>query len=535
MKNGKKVYINGNILTMDAQNGKAQAVAIKDGLIIAVGLNEEVLSIAGNDAEIIDIVGKTMLPGFIDAHSHFYQTGLRNVTEANLNSPPIGDVKCIDDIIALLSERAKNAPEGQLVKGFGYDDTSLQEKRRINRDDLDKVATDRPVIIRHISGHLHAFNSMALEMAGINKDTPDPSDGIFCRDEITGEPTGVIEESLDMINKILSTVTPEQEKQAVALANDIYAGVGVTLASTGATRGIHEVDLIRQGQKDKTVKVRIILNRAAVAAEALEDYKYDNMLMKGSGKTFQDGSIQGYTGYLSRPYFVPFEGDKDYRGYPIMSKESLVNVVRKFHDNGDQVFIHGNGDQAIDDILYAFETVQHDNPRPDPRHVVIHAQMAREDQLDKMKNLGVIPSFFVLHTYYWGDRHRDIFIGSERVSRISPTKSALERDMIFTVHCDTPVVKQEPLKAIWAAVNRLSVSGKVIGEAQRIPVMEALRAYTYNSAYQYRLENVTGSIEIGKWADFVLLAEDPTACDPLHIKDIEVLETIVDGRSIFKK
>ena len=208
-------------------------------------------------------------------------------------------------------------------------------------------------------------------------------------------------------------------------------------------------------------------------------------------------------------------------------------MVKKFHDNGDQVFIHGNGDQAIADILHAFAVAQQDNPRPDPRHVVIHSQMASEDQLDTMQELGVLPSFFVLHTYYWGDRHRDIFMGPERAMRMSPAKSALDRGMIFTIHCDTPVVPQEPLRAVWSAVNRLSVSGKVIGADQRIPVEEALRAYTVNSAYQYRLENVTGSIEQGKWADFVIPAEDPTQCDPVRIKDIAVLETIVAGKSIF--
>ena len=533
MTTANTVYVNGNILTVDKLNSRAQAVATGGGVILAVGTKEEVLAAAEKDAVIIDLAGKTMLPGFIDAHSHFYQTGLRTVTEANLNSPPIGAVTCVDDIIALLREWAQAAPPGRLVKGFGYDDTSLREKRRLNRDDLDKVSTEHPVIVRHISGHLHAFNSQALVLAGITKETPDPSDGIFCRDAVTGEPTGVIEEALDMVNKMLSNISAAQEQQAVVAANAIYSQAGVTLASTGATRSLREVNLIRQGQHDGTVKVRVILNRAAVAVDALAGYEYDDMLLKGSGKTFQDGSIQGYTGYLSQPYHVPFQGDTSYCGYPIMAREDLVKVVKKFHDKGDQVFIHGNGDQAIADILHAFAVAQRDNPRPDPRHVVIHSQMAREDQLDTMQELGVLPSFFVLHTYYWGDRHRDIFMGPERAMRMSPAKSALDRGMIFTIHCDTPVVPQEPLRAVWSAVNRLSVSGKVIGADQRIPVEEALRAYTVNAAYQYRLENVTGSIEQGKWADFVILAEDPTQCDPARIKDIAVLETIVAGKSIF--
>ena len=529
------IYVNGTILTVDKNNSRAQAVAVSGKHILAVGTNEMVWPYADSSTVVVDLEGKTMLPGFIDAHSHFYQTGLRMVTEVKLSGPPIGTMECIQDVVTALQARACTTPPGQLVKGFGYDDSAIREKRRLTRRDLDLVSAKHPVIVRHISGHLHFLNTKALELMGIANDTPNPSDGVFCRDADTGELNGIIEEHLDPINHLLSSITAEQEQEAVAVANEIYSSVGVTLASTGATRSVKEVGLIRSGHRNGSVKVRVILNRTLAVLDKLADYEYDDMLLKGSGKTFHDGSIQGYTGYLSEPYHVPYEGDATYRGYPIQTQSELTAIVKAFHDRGDQIFIHGNGDQAIEEILLAFEEAQRSNPRPDPRHVVVHSQMAREDQLDKMVELGAIPSFFSLHTYYWGDRHRDIFMGPQRAARMSPSKSALDRKMIFTTHCDTPVVPQEPLRSIWAAVNRISSGGNIIGAEQRIPVEEAIRSYTYNAAYQYRLEDKTGSIEAGKWADFVILAEDLTRCDPVKIKDIEVLGTIVAGSSVYSK
>ena len=217
-----------------------------------------------------------------------------------------------------------------------------------------------------------------------------------------------------------------------------------------------------------------------------------------------------------------------------MPREKLADLVTRLHQNGRQLAIHGNGDAAIDDILYALSKAQKAHPRSDARPIIIHAQMAREDQLDRMKELGVIPSFFSLHTYYWGDRHSAIFMGPERAARMSPAKSALARRLRFTIHCDTPVVPMEPLKLIWSAVNRISTGGVIIGEEQRIAVMDAIRATTINAAYQNFEEDVKGSIEVGKYADFVILSEDPRLF-PTRIKDIEIVETIVGGRSVYKK
>lgn len=529
-----KVYHNGNILTVNENDEVVEAVAIAGDKIAAVGSNEEIKAMADSSTEVIDLEKKTMIPGFLDPHSHFFQAGLRYNTEANLNSPNVGNVKSIEDIITILKDWGKDTPEGKLIKGYGYDDTSVVEKRRVNRDDLDRVSTKHPVIIRHMSGHLFAANTLGLELLGIDKDTPNPSDGIYVKDSETGEPTGVIEEALDKLNKVLANISPEDEKKSVAKANEIYSSVGVTTVSTGSTRELKEVDAIKTGQEEGIVKTRIVLNRTELVLDDLEGYDgYDDMLFEGVGKTFQDGSIQGYTGYLSEPYYV--HDDPEYAGYPIRPVDELVKIVEKFHNRGDSIAIHCNGDQSIEDVIDAIEIVQEKYPREDPRHIAIHAQMAREDQLDRMKELGIVPSFFILHTYYWGDRHRDIFMGPERAARMSPLKSALDRDITFTTHCDTPVVPQDPLFAIWAAVNRLSASGEVIGEEQRIDIKNALRSYTINSAYQYKLEDKLGSIEPNKFADLVILSDNLYEVPDKEIKDVEVLETIVGGETIYTK
>jgi len=265
------------------------------------------------------------------------------------------------------------------------------------------------------------------------------------------------------------------------------------------------------------------------------DPKTDSELVRVANmKLFADGSIQAYTGFLTEPYYVPPGDDPEYRGFPSMSREKLTDYVLKCRKMGMQVAIHANGDAAIDNILYAFEEAQKAYPSDDPRFICIHCQTAREDQLDKMKEIGVVPSFFILHTYYWGDRHMSIFLGPERAIRISPLKSTVDRGIPFTIHTDSPVVPMDPLQLVWSAVNRVSTSGAVIGPDQRITPLEALKAVTINAAYQGFEEDTKGSIEPGKLADLVILSENPLTVDPMTIKDIKVEETIVGGKTVFK-
>lgn len=530
------VYLNGTVVTVDSENTIAEAVAVKDDKIIAVGSEKEIKPYIGKDTKTIDLQGNTLLPGFYDPHGHFFTFGKTDLYQVDLNSPPIGKMETINDYLKALKERAKETPKGEWILGKGYDDTLVAEKRHPNKYDLDKVSTEHPIALTHISCHFMTVNSKALELAGITKDTPNPDGGVIQKDPKTGEPNGVLEEkALHLVEDIIPALSDQERIDAIEYAGKVYAKSGVTTANEGFNSSLSDLNDFMEAQKQGKLPIRaVIWFDYSVIEEASKVDPGTNMITVGGAKNFQDGSIQGYTGYLSKPYYVPFNGDKEYRGYPRLSREELTKIVKKVHNAGKQIFIHGNGDAAIDDILYAIGEAQKENPRKDARHVVIHAQMAREDQLDKMKELGIIPSFFVLHTYYWGDRHHDIFMGPERADRMSPCKSAVDRGMIFTTHCDTPVVPQDPFLSMYAAVNRLSYEGNLIGAAQRITPLDALRSYTINAAYQNFEENIKGSIEKGKLADLVIVDQNPLKCAPKEIKDINVLETIVGGETVYK-
>jgi len=533
----RQVFINGSVLTMDQHNSVAEAIAVENDQITAIGSTAEIKKLITNDTVVNDLEGRTLIPGFVDAHSHFPGSGLGALGE-DLNSPPIGSIVKISQIIVKLKARAEKTKKGEWVYGFGYDDTLISEKRHLTRFDLDKVSTEHPVFISHISGHLGAANTMALKTVGIVAGTPNPEGGIIRRDK-NGDPDGVLEEKAkDKASALAMKITIGKYLNMLSKANQDYAEAGVTTAQNGLSS-----EMIIKGlsfsSKYGLIPLRLVIwpnykvGDKIINGEFKVDQHNSKMLKIGAVKLIADGSIQGYTGYLSKPYFVPFKGDKEYRGYPVIGRGKLVSQVKKFHNAGQQLAIHGNGDACIDNILYAYAEAQKEYPRQDTRHILVHAQMTRNDQLDLIQKLGVVPSFYSAHTYYWGDRHRDIFMGPERAMRMSPAKSALDRGIRFTIHLDTPVVPMNPLLLIWSAVNRISSSGKVIGKAERISKIQALRATTIDSAWQMFLETTVGSIEPGKYADLVILSEDPlTSSTP--IRDIKVLETFVGGRSIYK-
>lgn len=533
-----RIYINGEIVAMS--DIEAEAVAVMGEEIVAVGSKSEIEALAGPATEVVDLSGKTMLPGFYAAHDHFPKAGVLAVHQVDLNSPPIGAIESMDQLVAALAARAAETPEGEWINGRGYDDTLLPEQRHPTRADLDRASTKHPIFITHTSGHLGVANSMALEIAGIDRNTPQPPGGVIRKDPQTGEPDGVFEESGGLVSRYLPDFTLEQRMEAVEWAVEDYLEEGVTTAVI-AGGGRESLQVLQEARRRGLLKFRLISmvskqapgRPSAAEAGGIVTGFGDDWLKLGAVKSWQDGSNQGYTGYFTEPYHTAFNGDASYRGYASRSREDLTAMVRELHDAGYQVAVHGNGDAAIDDILYAYEQAQKANPRPDARHRIEHCQVVREDQLDKIKELGVTPSFYVGHVYYWGDRHRDIFMGPERAARISPLKSARDRGIRFTVHDDTPVTPVDPLLLVWDSVNRLTKSGKELGPEQRISVGAALRAVTIDAAWQNFEEARKGSIEPGKLADFVLLAENPMTVEPTRIRDIEVLETIVAGETVW--
>jgi predicted amidohydrolase YtcJ len=502
-----------------------------------VGTNPEIRALAGAGTTTVDLAGKTALPGFIDAHSHFPSAGMDALFVVDLQSPPVGTVQTIEGLIAALKRRADETPKGRWVVGRGYDQTLLREKRHPTREDLDRASSGHPISIVHASGHLSVANSMALKMAQVTKGTPNPKGGVVVKDRSTGEPTGLFEE-VNMVASLIPPRTVEETMQGITRAVAMYTAAGVTTA-TVAGNGIGAVRSLVEASARRLLPIRIHTMLRGAPEQVREARAAirspSEMLKAGAVKLTADGSIQGYTGYLREPYTIQPEGQTGYRGYPSLSREELVEVVKALHRDGNQIAIHANGDAAIDDVIFAFQEALRERPKADHRFRVEHAQMTREDQLDAFKNLGITPSFFVSHTYYWGDVHRDIFQGPVRAAHTSPLASALKRGVRFSIHLDTPVTPISPLQAIWSAVNRLTREGKVLGPDQRITPIDAIRAVTTDAAWQNFEENIKGSIEIGKLADLTLLAENPTTVDPAKIKDIQVVETIVGGKTVYSK
>jgi len=531
------IYINGTVITMDSTDNVVEAVAVSGNKIIAAGTNDEIRKLAGSETKVKDLTGKVLLPGFYAAHDHFPWAGQLELYQVNLNSPPIGKIEDMNGLINALKEKAKRTPKGNWIIGRGYDDTLLKEKRHPTRFDLDKASTEHPIWIIHVSGHIDVANTMALKLDNITKDTPQPKRGVIHKDPVSGEPTGLLEECWELFNSRNLLLSTEQVMKTIEWSSKHYVSKGVT-TTVIARADESTVSNLKTALGKGLLDLRVIVMTRDDVAESARKILSDidkNRIRPAGVKIEHDGSIQAYTGYLTNPYYTPRDGDANYCGYPVRSREALTAMVKKDNRAGYQIAIHGNGDAAIDDILYAYEQAQTDFPRPDARHRIEHCQMAREDHLDKMRELGITPSFFVGHVYYWGDRHRDIFLGPERAARISPLRSAIDRGIRFTVHDDTPITPVNPLQSVWVAVNRLTTSGKVLGPEQRITPQQALRAVTIDAAWQNFEENIKGSIEPDKLADFVILKENPLTVEPVKIKDISILETIVGGKTVYKK
>ena len=543
-KDSVRVYVGGPIFTMNKNNDIAEAIAVKGETILAVGKKAEVMAAAGSGATVVDLKGKALIPGMIDGHSHFVSAGLMAATQLDLSSPPVGGVKNIAEIKGLIRAKAAETPKGEWILGFGYDDTGLEDKRHPLASDIDEVAPEHPVLLRHVSGHLSACNSLALAKANYTKDTPDPVGGVIRRDE-HGNPNGVLEEppAREPVFRHIPAPTEADWMEGIKAACAAYTAKGVTTAQDGFTatgdwgalKRAHELGLLRNRVQILPGVSRMDINTFNTHVSGTQ-LTADGKISLGAAKLLADGSLQCYTGYLSNPYHTVIYDLPDgpmWRGYPMEPEQQFIEKVVGLHRQGWQLAIHGNGDDAIQMILNAYEEAQKRYPRADARHIVIHCQTVREDQLDRIKRLGVVPSFFVVHTYFWGDRHYEMFLGQDRAERISPLRSALKRGIPFSNHNDTFVTPIDPLLSVWSAVNRRTSGGRILGENQTIPVMDALRSVTSWAAYQACEERIKGSLEPGKLADFVILEANPLTVAKESIKDIGISATIVGDEVVY--
>jgi predicted amidohydrolase YtcJ len=534
-------FQNGRIHLMDRQNRTVPAAAVSaDGRIIAVGENAAIAAHCAPHTRIRDLGGSPVIPAFVDPHGHFPESGFCALHRVDLMGPPLGTCACLSDVFDRLREKARATPRGEFVFGVFFDQTQMRERRFPTKEELDAISDAHPIWVMHMSFHAGAGNSRALQFAGINKDTPQPRGGFIEKNSRSGEPTGLLEEPAAMgpIADAMLGSKSDRFGEGLRWAAAEYAAQGVTTAQNAfADAGLLADFAAAARSGEPNIRIVALPDGRALsdAAHIPPDIPADGPLRIGPRKLFSDGSIQVFTAYLSRPYHTPCRDDAAYRGYPIYSRTELRRHVCRLHEAGHQIHIHANGDAAADDVLAAIAAAQESAPREDHRHTVIHGQTLREDQLDLMRDLGVTVSFFSFHVYVWGDRHRDIFLGPERAARISPAHSAMRRGMRFTIHNDTPVTPMRPMQLIWCAVNRLTACGEILGEEQRISALAALRAHTIDAAWQVFLEDELGSIEPGKRADFALLDADPLAVPPEKLRDIAVLETIRDGKTIYQR
>ncbi|MEY2909336.1 MAG: hypothetical protein RLZZ602_1859 [Pseudomonadota bacterium] len=536
-----QVFINGNVLTMDSDNSVVQAISVRGDRIESLGSSEEILALVEDNTEVTDLRGRTLMPGIVDAHGHFPGSG-QKLFSADLNSPPIGDIENMEQMLGKLKALAESQPEGW-VSGFGYDDTMMAEGRHPTRDDLDKISKDRPVAIIHISGHLAVANTAALAELGIDENTPDPEGGVIQRDPNSPDgtrPNGILEETAArlVLMKRLDLGVTEGIRMTTYAARE-YLGVGVTTASAGGM----PLGLARL--LGPLSRFNVFPQRVALfpMMEEVEEAVLDGVwrpeeieagrVVAPRVKIIADGSIQGYTGYLSEPYYTPFHADPGYSGYPSVSREDLFRQVEGLHRQKVRYAIHTNGDAAVQDALDAIEAAQASVPWPEALPLFIHAQMAREDQVKRMAELGVTPSFFSSHTYYWGDRHAAIFMGPERAANMSPAQWALQNGVRYSSHADTPVTPMLPMQVVWSQINRQTTSGAILGPDQRVNPMQALRAVTIDAAWQVFMDEEVGSIEPGKLADLIILSDDPTQVS--DVRELVVERTFIGGAEVYSR
>ena len=539
---GSILYFNGDIITMEGNSPVyAEVLVVKNKKIQFVGSSEEATKIAGNNHQMINLKGKTLLPGFIDGHAHFASFSAQAIG-AKILPPPDAGAKDIPSLIEILKKW--NTPENRALTGWifgmGFDDSVLEEKRFPTKHDLDQVSTEFPIMIVHISGHFAVVNSKALELLMITSETKNPEGGIIRR-ENNNEPNGVLEElaAIPYMLKVLNPTSKEAADHFFEAGQEMALSYGFTTAQEGRAMENHEL-LVAASQAGK-LKLDVVSYVDYLFVDKYMGSKwntntYNNHYRIGGVKLTLDGSPQGRTAWRTLPYLLPPDGAKEgYLGYPAIPNDSSVMAIYdKAFKNNWQIHTHANGDAAMDQMIRSMKPIAAKYGNNNRRNVLIHGQYVREDQLDSFKDLDVIASLFPLHTFYWGDWHKEI-IGDSLGNTISPTRTALNKGLKITIHTDAPVALPNLMRMVGISVDRTSRSGQVIGEKEKLTPYEALQSITSWSAYQHFEEDQKGTLEEGKLADMVILDKNPLKVPPIEIKEIVVLETIKEGLTVYKK
>ncbi len=536
------IYTGGDIVTVNDQQPTAEALAVKDGKILAVGARAAIeLAHKGATTQVVDLAGKTLLPSFIDAHSHYF-TSLTVANQVNVYAPPAGPGKDPASIVAeLVKFRDRNTiPKGEVIQAYGYDENVMPNGVGLTRDDLDTEFPDNPVLVGHVSMHGAVLNSAAMKKWNITAETQTPPGGVILRKPGSREPAGLLMETAYLpIVASLPRPTRAQEIPWSRAGQRLYARAGITTAHEGATHA-DDLEVMKRVSNAGANLIDVIaypfitdLDKVLEANPVSGWGQYVKRLKIGGVKITIDGSPQGKTAFFTKPYRNGGPGgQKNWRGELTFPEETVKQMVQRVYDLGVPLNLHANGDAAIDVFLKAHEFAAAGDLTRDRHVTLIHAQFVRPDQLDKLVQYKVIPSFYTLHTFYFAEAHI-ANRGREQASFISPMRAAIDKGLRPTNHTDFVVAPLDQMFMMWSAVNRVSRGGEVIGPDQRIGPLEALKAMTIHVADQYGEQASKGSLETGKLADLVVLDQNPLKVDPMKIKDIKVLETIKEGKTIY--
>ncbi len=539
----ERIYTGGAILTMLDARPRVEALAVADGLLLAVGDLDEVLRHRGPETELVELGERALLPGFYDAHGHVVAAGMQ-ATSANLLAPPDGEVRDIASLQDELRRWTAANPDALeatgVILGFGYDDGQLAEERHPTRDDLDAVSTELPVYAIHQSGHLGVANSAALALCGLDAASEDPAGGVVRRRAGSREPDGVLEETAHFtaLMTLLGETGASRSIEVLREGITLLARFGYTTAEEGRASP-EMVGLLRAAAAEAPLPIDVVaypdvlVDRDFIAREASRSYR-DGFRVAGAKLTI-DGSPQGFTAWRDRPYHrPPAHFRADYVGYAAAAADEVVEAVAWAFEHDVQLLTHANGEAAIDLLIAATSEATERFGRGDRRHVLIHGQFLRRDQVTPLQRLGIVPSLFPMHTFYWGDWHRERTVGPELVDDISPTGWLVERGMRFSTHHDAPVALPDSMRVLDATVTRRTRSGDILGPRHRVDVPTALKAMTIWPAWHHFEEDRKGTLEAGKLADLVILSADPTAVDPETLDALRVLETIKGGRTVHR-
>jgi predicted amidohydrolase YtcJ len=542
--NADIIFYGGDILTMNKAQPSAEAVAVQGNKIIQVDSLAKLKALQGKDTKLINLNGQTLMPGLIEPHVHIIGTAFSEEIFLNLSNFTMPH-DTLGGLVAKLTAYSKNFKDGEWINAFGVDPSRTDPfMSELTADVLDKVSTTKPIFVMNQSMHIAYVNHKALEMAGLNDSSPNPKGGTLLKDS-KGRLTGVVYETpaFELFLKTMPLPTQEVVEQAVAKVGQRLVSKGVTTSAEITVGGYLGVDkeyalfnaMTRNGKLPVRVRGYMYSNAYPSTNNNYKPGQGDDTFKLIGIKIVGDGSNQGLTGAMSRPYDYP--AGTSNTGTLNFTEQELYNIAKPRFDEGWQISIHSNGDKSIEQTLNVYQKLVTKPADTKARLRIEHFTVPTEAQIQKAAKLGVVPGFTIGHTDYWGEAFHNHLLGAERADRIDPSASLIKNGMRFAYHSDSPVSPIHPLKYASEGASRLWQASpqKVLNTNQKISINNALKAITIDAAYQLKMDDKVGSIEVGKYADFAIVDKNPMKTDAYKIRDIQVNETWVNGQQVFKK